>query len=106
VTLMARDITADQIARVSSITAQHGLNIDNIARLSGRTSLERSDRIACVEFSVRGTPSDLETLRTDFLKIATDLNVDIAFQEDSIYRRNRRLVVLIWIPRSSTRGYY
>lgn len=93
VTLMARDITADQIARVSSITAQHGLNIDNIARLSGRTSLERSDRIACVEFSVRGTPSDLEALRADFLKIATDLNVDIAFQEDSIYRRNRRLVV-------------
>ncbi|WP_077530565.1 phosphoserine phosphatase SerB [Vreelandella utahensis] len=93
VTLMARDITADQIARVSSITAQHGLNIDNIARLSGRTSLERSDRIACVEFSVRGTPQDLEVLRSDFLHIATDLNVDIAFQEDSIYRRNRRLVV-------------
>lgn len=93
VTLMARDITADQIARVSSITAQHGLNIDNIARLSGRTSLERSDRIACVEFSVRGTPQDLEALRSDFLHIATDLNVDIAFQEDSIYRRNRRLVV-------------
>ncbi|PAU76980.1 phosphoserine phosphatase SerB [Halovibrio salipaludis] len=93
VTLMARDITADQIARVSSITAQHGLNIDNIARLSGRTSLERSDRIACVEFSVRGTPQDLESLRSDFLHIATDLNVDIAFQEDSIYRRNRRLVV-------------
>lgn len=93
VTLMARDITADQIARVSSITAHHGLNIDNIARLSGRTSLERSDRIACVEFSVRGTPQDLEALRSDFLHIATDLNVDIAFQEDSIYRRNRRLVV-------------
>ena len=93
VTLMARDITANQIARVSSITAHHGLNIDNIARLSGRTSLERSDRIACVEFSVRGTPQDLEHLRSDFLHIATDLNVDIAFQEDSIYRRNRRLVV-------------
>ncbi|XOZ34997.1 phosphoserine phosphatase SerB [Halomonadaceae bacterium KBTZ08] len=93
VTLMARDITANQIARVSSITAQHGLNIDNIARLSGRTGLERSDRIACVEFSVRGTPQDLEALRSDFLHIATDLNVDIGFQEDSIYRRNRRLVV-------------
>ena len=93
VTLMARDITADQIARVSSITARYGLNIDNIARLSGRTSLERSDRIACVEFSVRGTPGDLEALRADFLQIATNLNVDIGFQEDSIYRRNRRLVV-------------
>ncbi|TVP52078.1 MAG: phosphoserine phosphatase SerB [Halomonadaceae bacterium] len=94
VTLIARDITAEQIARVSGITAAHGLNIDNISRLSGRPSLEAGrNRIACVEFSVRGTPADLEQLRADFLHIAAELNVDIAFQEDSIYRRNRRLVV-------------
>lgn len=94
VTLLARDITADQIARVSGITARHGLNIDTITRLSSRPNLDRqNNRIACVEFSVRGTAEDLDQLRADFLKIATDLNVDIAFQEDSIFRRNRRLVV-------------
>ncbi|SFR52678.1 phosphoserine phosphatase [Marinobacter daqiaonensis] len=94
VTLLSRDIKAEQIARVSEITARHGLNIDNISRLSARPSLNPSEnRIACVEFSVRGTPEDLERLRTDFLKIAGDMNVDIAFQEDSIFRRNRRLVV-------------
>lgn len=94
VTLLARDIRAEQIARVSAITAQHGLNIDNITRLSARPSLNAADnRIACVEFSVRGTPDDLETLRADFLQLASDLNVDIAFQEDTIFRRNRRLVV-------------
>lgn len=94
VTLMARDIKAEQIARVSAITARHGLNIDNITRLSARPSLKPSDnRIACVEFSVRGTPKDPEELRSDFLHIAGEMNVDIAFQEDSIFRRNRRLVV-------------
>jgi phosphoserine phosphatase len=94
VTLLARDIKAEQIARVSAITARHGLNIDNISRLSARPSLNAADnRIACVEFSVRGTPSDLEQLRADFLHIAGEMNVDIAFQEDSIFRRNRRLVV-------------
>ena len=94
VTLLSRDIKAEQIARVSAITARHGLNIDNITRLSARPSLNSSDnRIACVEFSVRGTPSDLEQLRADFLHIAGEMNVDIAFQEDSIFRRNRRLVV-------------
>jgi phosphoserine phosphatase len=94
VTLLARDIRAEQIARVSAITAHHGLNIDNISRLSARPSLNTTDnRIACVEFSVRGTPENLETLRTDFLQLASDLNVDIAFQEDTIFRRNRRLVV-------------
>lgn len=94
VTLLSRGIKAEQIARVSAITARHGLNIDNITRLSARPSLAPGDnRIACVEFSVRGTPENLEALRTDFLKIAGEMNVDIAFQEDSIFRRNRRLVV-------------
>lgn len=94
VTLLSRDITAEQIARVSGITAREGLNIDNITRLSGRPSLNASEnRIACVEFSVRGEPADSEHLRAAFLQIASDLNVDIAFQEDSIFRRNRRLVV-------------
>ncbi|BES70654.1 phosphoserine phosphatase SerB [Marinobacter nanhaiticus D15-8W] len=94
VTLLSRDIKAQQIAKVSEITAQHGLNIDNITRLSARPSLNPADnRIACVEFSVRGTPADLDTLRTDFLRIAGEMNVDIAFQEDTIFRRSRRLVV-------------
>jgi len=95
VTLLSRSITAEQIARVSTITAQHGLNIDNITRLSGRMPLnmdpERTQ--ACIEFSVRGTPPDLEKLRSDFLHISGELNVDIAFQQDTAYRRNRRLVV-------------
>ena len=94
VTLLSRDIKAEQIARVSAITARHGLNIDNITRLSARPSLNQADnRLACVEFSVRGKPADLEQLRADFLHIAGEMNVDIAFQEDSIFRRNRRLVV-------------
>ena len=94
VTLLARDVTAEQIARVSAITAHHQLNIDNITRLSARPSLTVDEnRTACVEFSVRGTPDNLAQLRADFLHLASEMNVDIAFQEDSIFRRNRRLVV-------------
>jgi len=95
VSLLSRSITAEQIAKVSEITALHGLNIDNISRLSGRPSLSLDSQAsqACVEFSVRGTAPDRDKLRADFLCIASELNVDIAFQEDSLYRRNRRLVV-------------
>jgi len=95
VTLLSRAIAAEQIARVSAITAEHGLNIDNITRLSGRPSVDAptEDAKACIEFSVRGTPPDLDKLRQDFLNIASELGVDIAFQEDTIFRRNRRLVV-------------
>jgi len=95
VSLLSRAISADQIAHVSDVTAKHGLNIDNISRLSGRPPLssDQSASNACIEFSVRGTPPNLDALRADFLRIASKLEVDIAFQEDSIYRRNRRLVV-------------
>ncbi len=93
ITLLARRIHASHIAKVTRIAADHGLNIDNISRLSGRVHLDEADNStkACVEFSVRGQSS--ETLRADFMKAASELDVDIAFQKDDIYRRNRRLVV-------------
>ncbi|WP_426415902.1 phosphoserine phosphatase SerB [Aestuariirhabdus sp. LZHN29] len=95
VTLLSRSIGAEQIERVSGITARHGLNIDSINRLSSRVSLENplNQNKACLEFSVRGSAPDLEALKADFLRISSELEVDIAFQEDSIFRRNRRLVV-------------
>jgi len=95
VTLLARSITADQIAQVSKVTAKNGLNIDNITRLSGRPQLniDESESQACLEFSVRGTTPDIDLLRAEFLQISADMDVDIAFQEDTLFRRNRRLVV-------------
>ena len=95
VSLLSRSITAEQIARVSAITAKNGLNIDSIARLSGRPPLlqDLASSQACIEFSVRGTAPDLDGLKSEFLHIASELNVDIAFQEDTPYRRNRRMVV-------------
>lgn len=95
ITLLSRKLSSAHIATVTEIAAGHGLNIDNINRLSGRISLnESSDQTkACVEFSVRGAPSDTAALRAEFLKAASDLDVDIAFQKDDIFRRNRRLVV-------------
>ncbi|KUG28964.1 phosphoserine phosphatase [hydrocarbon metagenome] len=94
VTLLARAITAEQVAAISRVIAENGLNIDVITRLSGRASLgdAATPRQACVEFSVRGTPADPARIKGQFLAIAADLGVDIAFQEDGAFRRNRRLV--------------
>jgi len=94
VTLLSRRIRGEEIARLTAIVAHHGLNIDKINRLSGRVSLDAgavSDR-ACVEFSVRGEIADPAAVRRDFLELATELDVDIAYQEDNMFRRNRRLV--------------
>ncbi len=96
ITLLARKITALQLADVAEVVAGNDLNIDSINRLSGRVHLEGEgndeDARACIEVSVRGEPRSAESMRGAFLRIANELNVDIAFQKDSAFRRNRRLV--------------
>lgn len=96
ITLLARKITARQLSDVTAVVADNELNIDAINRLSGRVHLEGEgddeDARACVEVSVRGQPKSVESMRVAFLRIANESNVDIAFQKDSAFRRNRRLV--------------
>lgn len=95
VTLLTRKVTAEQLQTVSAITGKYGLNIDRIDRLSGRMPLDMPTEKSkgCIEFSVRGEPVDPQQLQAEFLHVAQELNVDIAFQQDSLFRRNRRLAV-------------
>ena len=94
ITLLARKITSDQLARVTKVIAHHGLNIAGINRLSGRIPLGELPALskACVEFSARGSLQDPAAFRRDLLEVAGALEVDLAFQQDNMYRRNRRLV--------------
>ncbi|MFA6402865.1 MAG: phosphoserine phosphatase SerB [Salinivirgaceae bacterium] len=94
VTLLARKLTAEHLSKVTAIIAEQGLNIDFISRLSGRIPLHEinKDTRAVVEFSVRGTPKDQDKMKKDFISLAGDIGIDIAFQEDNIYRRSRRLI--------------
>ncbi len=94
ITLLARKITAHQLAQVTSVVSRHGLNIDSINRLSGRIPLGELPALskACVEFSVRGPVADTGAFRSELLEVAGALDVDLAFQQDNMYRRNRRLV--------------
>ncbi len=96
ITLLARRISAEHIAKVTEVAASYDLNIDNISRLSGRVSIdavEEENSKACVEFSVRDMSAGEAEVRATLLALASELGVDIAFQRDDIYRRNRRLVV-------------
>jgi phosphoserine phosphatase len=94
ITMLGRYLRAGHIAEVTNVVYKQQLNIDKISRISGRIKLaERpSDTKACVELSVRGNPVNLEEMKANFLEISRNLGVDIAFQEDNIYRRTRRLV--------------
>ncbi len=94
VTMISHRLTATHLASVTTVIAEQGLNIDAISRLSGRTPIEDAEpqSKAVVEVSVRGTPTDLKKMKSDFMKISSGSGLDIAFQEDNVFRRNRRLI--------------
>lgn len=95
ITILGRKLTARHIALVSKVIAEQNLNIDGIQRLTGRMPLADPDkqlRKSCVEFSVRGNPTDHAQMQKQFMQIASNEEVDISLQEDTMYRRCRRLV--------------
>jgi len=95
ITLLGRKLSGRQMAALSRIIYEQGLNIDKIQRLTGRISLAEKNqpRNACVEFSIRGMPEDDAQFREMLFEFGNNNDVDVAFQLDSIYRRTRRLVV-------------
>lgn len=95
ITVLGRRLTARHIALVTEEIARQKLNIDGIQRLTGRPPLEENDKPyakSCVEFSVRGMPADLREMQRRFMQISAEEEFDISLQEDTIYRRCRRLI--------------
>lgn len=94
ISVLGRVITADQLAKISAAISLHGFNIDRIERLSGRLSLTgRLDNAnACIELEISGENDASPALRATLMQLTHAFDIDIAFQRESIYRRNRRLV--------------
>ncbi len=94
ITLLMGAASTPVLGAVSAVCRLHGLNIDTIRRLSARTGLatELAERHCCVEMRVRGVAGDLAALRADLLTQAARLGFDFSVQEDTVFRRNRRLV--------------
>jgi phosphoserine phosphatase len=93
ISILGRVITAGQLAKISAAISSHGLNIDRIERLSGRLSLTgASTANACIEFEISGGSDTSGALRAELMLLTHEFEIDIAFQRESIYRRNRRLV--------------
>lgn len=93
-TLLGRKLSATQIAAVTRILAEQGMNIDAIKRLTGRIPLDetKANIRSCIEFSVRGTPKDRIGMQEGLMKLASELEMDFSFQLDNMYRRMRRLI--------------
>ncbi len=95
ITILGRQLKAKHIALVTDEIARQQLNIDSIQRLTGRMPLGENEEPrskACVEFSVRGNPVDINAMRSRFLQISQSEEFDISLQEDNVFRRCRRLI--------------
>jgi phosphoserine phosphatase len=94
ISVLGRTITSQQLADVSAAISTHGFNIDRIERLSGRLSLtgRLENANACIELEISGERDDSRQLRAVLMELTDKFDIDIAFQRESIYRRNRRLV--------------
>jgi phosphoserine phosphatase len=94
VTILGEKLAAQQISEVTKVISEQQLNIDSIKRLTGRTSLVKLEEYprASIQLSIRGKLKNKADFTERFLQISKELKVDIAFQEDNIYRRNRRLI--------------
>lgn len=93
VTVLGPVLTAAHLAAVSGVIASVGLNIDRIDRLSGRTLLaaDTAGRM-CIELSASGDLANEDRMRAALMALTHDFDVDVAFQHDTVYRRNGRLV--------------
>ncbi|MCI0511513.1 phosphoserine phosphatase [Chromohalobacter marismortui] len=93
VSLMGPRLPTTMLAELGELAAAHGLSIEHMQRLSGVTSLEEETSFgACVECLLRGPAVALPDLRERALALGARHGVDIAIQEDSLWRRHRRLV--------------
>ncbi|WP_431157871.1 phosphoserine phosphatase SerB [Winogradskyella poriferorum] len=94
ITILGEKLAAEQISEVTKVISEKNLNIDAIKRLTGRISLVREEEYprASIQLSVRGKIENKSEFTQKFMDISHELDVDIAFQEDNIFRRNRRLV--------------
>ncbi len=95
ITILGRRLTARQIAHVTAEISSQGMNIDSIQRLTGRMPLDMEEQPlskSCVEFSVRGMPRDASAMQERFMQLSQEEDFDISMQEDTLYRRCRRLI--------------
>lgn len=93
-TVMASHLPGGLLGQVDRLVGSRGLVVERIRRLSGPLSLIESAPAegVCLEYHLRGETVDVDALRQELLAFATQQGIDIALQEDSLWRHQRRLI--------------
>jgi phosphoserine phosphatase len=91
VTCLGPAVTIQFVAKLSQIISEQGANIEKIAKLSP----EDASRINCFEMLiVTPSPLDPRRLTRELFHLNAGFGVDIAVQQENLYRRAKRLIVM------------
>ncbi len=100
-TLLGPAITAAQQEHIRGLLAAHGLRVARAEQLTASLEPTSEPFNAALEWTIDGEPPDEHKLggprldehglRAEFLAAAAELSIDIAFQRESVFRRDRRL---------------
>ena len=92
-TLLSKESDSQMLRATSSLTRSHDLNIDTIRRLTDRNSVNLVESKFCIEMRLRGLLESSREFQSELLDKSEKYDFDFSFQQDTVFRRNRRLVV-------------
>ena len=92
-TLLSKASDSQMLRATSSLTRSHDLNIDTIRRLTDRNSVNLVESKVCIEMRLRGRLESSSEFQSELLDKSEKYDFDFSFQQDTVFRRNRRLVV-------------
>ena len=92
-TLLSKESDSQMLRATSSLTRSHDLNIDTIRRLTDRNSVNLAESKVCIEMRLRGLLESSSEFQSELLDKSEKYDFDFSFQQDTVFRRNRRLVV-------------
>ncbi len=87
VTCLGPEVPMPLVARLSALLSEKGAKIDRIAQIGRK-------KISCIELTVSASGLDQQSLAKSLLALSREFSVDVALQEENVFRKSKRLLVM------------
>ena len=93
ITALAKNLTINHLHSLMNLVFKHDVNVISIERLSKpKLNTVENKGVICIEMTLEGEALDLKKIRREFLILSQKGDIDLGIQEDTPYRRHRRLI--------------
>jgi len=93
ITALAKNLTINHLHSLMNLVFKHDVNVISIERLSKpKLNTVENKGVICIEMTLEGETLDLKKIRREFLILSQKGDIDLGIQEDTPYRRHRRLI--------------